>query len=89
MKYVPLCTNAMRREPIDMPPLPNLEQPTKNKGGRGIKKRVKKNTFDWIDHALQLAMAALDNGYKMEQVCKKYGIPRTSLKDHYSGKTKS
>lgn len=26
-------------------------------------------------------MATLDNGFKMEQVCKKYEIPVTSLRD--------
>lgn len=34
-------------------------------------------------------MATLDNGYKMEQVCKKYKIPWTNLRGQYNGKTNS
>ena len=34
-------------------------------------------------------MEELDAGHRMGQICKKYSIPRSSLRDHYVGKTKS
>ena len=39
--------------------------------------------------ALCLAIDALDNGYKFSEVCMKYEIPRSSLRDHYVEITKS
>ena len=43
----------------------------------------------WTSAALKLAIDALDTGYPMSQVCKKYEIPRSSLRDHYVAKRKS
>ena len=34
-------------------------------------------------------MIAIDEGYQWKEVCIYYGIPRISLRDHMSGKTKS
>ena len=34
-------------------------------------------------------MATIHDGYKWEEVCTYYSIPRTSLKNHMSSKTKS
>lgn len=39
----------------------------------------------WTDHA----MTTFNNGYRMEQVCKKYEIPRTSPRNRYNGRTRS
>ena len=43
-----------------------------------------------MDHYCpKLAIDALDSGYPLSQVCKKYGIPRSGLRDHYIGKRES
>ena len=42
----------------------------------------------WIDEALKKAMVAIDDGYKWEEVCEHYGIPRSSLRNHMSGRTR-
>ena len=36
-----------------------------------------------------MAIEAIDNGHKYSNICIMYGIPKTSLRDHISGKTKS
>ena len=41
----------------------------------------------WTDEALKEAIQAIDDGYTMEGVSIHYSIPRTSLRDHISGKT--
>ena len=43
----------------------------------------------WTIETLKLAIDALDTRYPMSQMCKKYGIPRNSLRDYYVGKRKS
>ena len=43
----------------------------------------------WTDEALKEAIQAIDDGYTMEEVSIHYSIPRTSLRDHISGKTTS
>ena len=43
----------------------------------------------WCNEALRLAFDALDSGYKMSEVSMKYGIPRSSLREHYHGRRKS
>ena len=35
------------------------------------------------------AIEALDQGHKMSEVCLKYGIPRSSLRDHVEGRTRT
>ena len=78
------------RAGLSRSPLQDLDQiSTRNKCGRGIKKKSKCMRGQWTSTALKLAMDTLDTGYPMSQVCKKYGIPRSSLRDHYVGKRKS
>ena len=43
----------------------------------------------WSDEALKEAIQAIDDGYTMEEEANHYDIPRTSLRDHVSGKTTS
>ena len=35
-----------------------------------------------------MAIDGLDQGFSMADVCKKYKISRSSLRDHYEGRTK-
>ena len=42
----------------------------------------------WLDDALQMAIDGLDKGYKMIEVCSKYAISRSLLKDHYAHRTR-
>ena len=58
------------------------KKPTFKKGGG-------KQKAQWTDQALNEAMVAIDEGYQWEEVCTHYGIPKTSLRDNMSGKTKS
>ena len=52
-----------------------------------LKNGEKPRRGQWNDQALQDAMAAIDEGYEWEEISKYYGIPRSSLRDHMSGKT--
>ena len=73
-------------------PIQSLYESTeceKHKGGRRVKKDLKRKRGHWSIATLKLAMEELDSRQKMRQVCKKYSIPRSSLRDHYVGKTKS
>ena len=36
-----------------------------------------------------MAIDALNHGYKIADMCRKYKIPRSSLKDHYEKRTKN
>ena len=40
----------------------------------------------WSNEALHLAIEGLDEGYKINEVCKKYNIPRSLLRDDVVGK---
>ena len=40
------------------------------------------------DEASKLAIEGLDQGYKLSEVSTKYGILRSSIRDHIEGKTK-
>ena len=53
---------------------------------QSTQKRTKnrKNKSLWSDEALQEAMKAIDAEYTYAEVSTSYGIPRTSLRDHYS-----
>ena len=56
----------------------------------GIQKRVRKGMRgQWSDESLKLAIDALDQGYKMVEVSRKYEIPKPSLRDHYEGRTRN
>ena len=61
---------------------------TINKGGRRVK-ISEKTRGQWSNEALKSEIDALDNGYKISQVCKTFQIQRTSLRDHYEGRAKS
>ena len=53
-----------------------------------MKKKLAKYTKEqWSDESLKLAIEALDQRHKMSEICTKYGIPRSSLRDHIEGKT--
>ena len=48
-----------------------------------------KKRGQWSSEALKLTIDALDSVYNMNQVSRNFQIPRSSLRDHYEGKTKS
>ena len=43
----------------------------------------------WSHESFKIAMNALDQGYKMVDVCMKYEIPKSSLRYHYEGRTRN
>ena len=56
----------------------------------GIQKRPRKGMKgQWSDESSKLAIDSFDQGYKMANVSRKYEIPRSSLRDHYKGKTRN
>ena len=71
--FVPL---QLRRKP----PLKKKDCKSKKKGNLRAQ---------WTDEVLKEAIQAIDDGYTMEEVSIHYSIPRTSLRDHISGKTTS
>ena len=85
-----LSPKGLRRRPLQPYfPLEYYEEnPVKNKGGRGVRKLASKKRGQWSNGALKAAFEALDNGYKMKDVCQKYGIPSSSLRDYYLDKRK-
>ena len=42
----------------------------------------------WSNEALYLAIEALDEGYKISEVSRKYKISRSFLKDHLVGRSR-
>ena len=52
-------------------------------------KNVGKRRAKWTNDDLVGAIACYDVGYKLRECCKAFNIPKSSLKDHLSGKTKS
>ena len=67
-------------------PLRSLVHPTKIEGG--LKKKARKGSSQWSNEALELAIEGLDQGYKLSQVCAKYQIPRSSLRNHLVGRSR-
>ena len=65
------------------------EEPIRNKRGRGVKILALKKRGQWSNRALKAFFQALDNGYKIQEVSQKYGIPRSSRRENYLGKRKS
>ena len=56
----------------------------------GIQKMARKGIRgQWSDESLKLAIDALDQGYKMAEVSRKYEIPRSSLRDNFEGRTRN
>ena len=78
-------TDLTTREPLHR----FEEQPAKSIGGRGVKKIPLKPRGQWSNKALIAAIDALDDGYKMQDVSNNFGIPRSTLREHYVGKRKS
>ena len=62
-------------------PSPKIER-KKNKGG-------KKLLDQWTNDTLKDPMKAIDVEYKWREVCSHYGILRTLLKNHMSGRARS
>ena len=52
------------------------------------KKIAKSKRAQWSTEALHLAIEGLDQGWKMSEVCEKYKIPRSSLRDHVVGRSR-
>ena len=65
------------------------EQLAQSIGGRGVKKIPLKPRGQWSNKALIAAIDALDDGHKMQDVSNNFGIPRSTLREHYVGKRKS
>ena len=69
--------------PLHMGTRPPMKKQSAKMKGKG------KLRAQWNDEALKETIQAIDDGYTMEEVANHYGIPRTSLRDHGSGKTRS
>ena len=52
------------------------------------KKIAKSKRAQWSTEALHLAIEGLGQGWKMSEVCEKYNIPRSSLRDHVVGRSR-
>ena len=76
-----------KRGPAYRKPLTSLVQSTKIYE-KGKKTQPKKNRANWSNEALELAIEGLDQGYKFSQVCAKYGIPRSPLRDYLVGRSR-
>ena len=63
----------MRRKP------PQKEEDSKSKKKGNLRAQ-------WTDEALKEAIQAIDDGYTIEEASIHYSIPKTSLRDHISGK---
>ena len=70
------------------PPLESIEEPSKSSRKNATIVRKDKRGL-WTNEALNKAMEAIDNGYTYNEVCSQYGNPRSSLRDHVNGKTRS
>ena len=71
--------NLRARDSTPREPLQTYEEPpTKNMGGRGVKKNPPKIRRQWSNQALMVVIDALDDGYKMQDVSNKFDIPRST-----------
>ena len=68
----------------------NLKSPQKLwKPRNGFKKVGPQiNGKKWTNEALKLAIEGINQGYRINEVSKKYGIPRSFLRDHMEGRTR-
>ena len=73
-------TRILRDRPPSMPPLPPWG-PTKQTNGK-IKTRG-----NWTNEDLTKAIDYYDLGYKLSDCAKAFNIPKSSLRNHLSGKT--
>ena len=83
----------LRRRRVHMdaarqPPKGPLPQSTRVESAQTRRKGSKTRSL-WSDEALKDAMKALDVDYTYGEVSKAFGIPRTTLRDHYLGKRTS
>ena len=70
---------------IPLPQYPSFTKPTKTIRTKNVgKKRAK-----WTDENLVHAIACYNAGYKLGECCKAFNIPKSSLRDHLSGRTTS
>ena len=60
---------------------------TSNK--RDLKKIGAKRRARWSDEDLVAVIDCYDVGYKFSECCKKFNVPKSSLRHHLSGRTKS
>ena len=81
-KIHPRIRGSARRVPLVSP-----KQPKKVHVG-AQENIAKAKRAQWSSEALHLAMEGLDEGYKMNEVCKKYNMPRSSLRDHQIGRSR-
>ena len=70
---------------LPLPKWASSTKPTKTIRTKNVGKRRAK----WVDDDLVGAIACYDVGYKLVECCKAFNIPKSSLRDHLSGKTKS
>ena len=70
---------------LSLPKWASSTKPTKTIRTKNVGKRRAK----WTDDDLVGAIACYDVGYKLGECCKAFNIPKSSLRDHLSGKTKS
>ena len=80
-----LRTNSIT---IVKPLLESMKEPSRT-SKRDAKIARKDKQGLWIDEALNKAMESIDNGYNYNEVCLQYGIPKSSLRNHVNGKTRS
>ena len=88
----PLSPRRLRKGALQpSSPLQNYEEePIRNKRGRGVTQRkLAPQKKRWSNATLKAAIQTLDNGHRMKLVCQKFGIPRSSFREHYLEKRKS
>ena len=77
----------LRNRPPPKTPLSHWASSTKpTKSIR--KKNVGKRRVKWTNDDLVAALVCYDVGYKLGECCTTFNIPKSSLRDHLSGKTK-
>ena len=76
-----------RRGPTPTPSLVRPPSPSQPRN-YGVKSNGGRKRASWSDDDLKQAIAILDGGYTMREVCEAFSIPRTSLRDYYNGRIK-
>ena len=80
--------SVLRDRPLPRTPLPTLTPPTNTANMVKISGKPK-TRGNWIDEDLIKAIDCYDLGYKINDCVKAFHIPRSSLRNHLSGKTKT
>ena len=78
----------LRKKPPTTLPILQSPQHLRKPKVKGQKYNGKRRRGQWTDEALEMAIDGLDQGFNTAEVSRKYKIPRSSLRDHYEGKTK-